>query len=216
MPLDHPATATCTVEAAFPLSGDALPADHGAALFDALCRQAELGGWLAATDAVAIAPVRGRADGRGGLILTDESELLMRLAAADLPRVLRLVGDSLAVKGHALELGQPQIRLPSPTATLTASLVVLRDAADAMRERDTVRSSSTPNAFAAAIRESLSALEINGDPVIGAGGHLQLPDHSVPGFAVHLHGLTPEDSLHLQEAGLGDHRKLGCGVFLPA
>ena len=216
MPLDHPATATCTVEAAFPLSGDALPADHGAALFDALCRQTELGGWLSATDAVAIAPVRGGADGTGGLILNDESELLMRLAAADLPRVLRIVGDSLAVKGHALELGQPQIRLPSPAAVLTASLVVLPDAADAPRERDALRNGSTPSVFTAAIRDSLVALEINGDPVIGAGGHLQLPDHSVPGFAVHLHGLTPEDSLHLQEAGLGDHRKLGCGVFLPA
>ena len=212
MPLDHPATATCTVEAAFPLSGDALPA----ALFDALCRQTELGGWLSATDAVAIAPVRGGADGTGGLILNDESELLMRLAAADLPRVLRIVGDSLAVKGHALELGQPQIRLPSPAAVLTASLVVLPDAADAPRERDALRNGSTPSVFTAAIRDSLAALEINGDPVIGAGGHLQLPRHSVPGFAVHLHGLTPEDSLHLQEAGLGDHRKLGCGVFLPA
>ncbi|MBK1630414.1 type I-MYXAN CRISPR-associated protein Cas6/Cmx6 [Thiohalocapsa halophila] len=216
MPLDHPATATCTVEAAFPLSGDALPADHGVALFDALCRQTELGGWLSATDAVAIAPVRGGADGTGGLILNDESELLMRLAAADLPRVLRIVGDSLAVKGHALELGQPQIRLPSPAAVLTASLVVLPDAADAPRERDAPGDGSTPSVFTAAIRDSLAALEINGDPVIGAGGHLQLPDHSVPGFAVHLHGLSPEDSLHLQEAGLGDHRKLGCGVFLPA
>lgn len=215
MPLDHTATPTCTVEAAFPLSGDALPADHGAALFDALCRQTELGGWLSATDAVAIAPVRGRADGSGGLTLTDESELLMRLAAADLPWVLRLIGGSLGVKGHALELGQPQIRLPSPTATLSASLVVLRDADDAPHERDAVHARPAPNAFAAAIRESLAALEINGEPVIGTGGHLQLPDHSMPGFAVQLHGLAPEDSLHLQEAGLGDHRKLGCGVFLP-
>jgi hypothetical protein len=60
-----------------------------------------------------------------------------------------------------------------------------------------------------------AAPEISGEPVIGAGGHLQLPDQSLPGFAVQLHGLTPEDSLHLQDAGLGDHRKLGCGVFLP-
>lgn len=216
MPLDHPAAATCTVEAAFPLSGDALPADHGAALFDALCHQTELGGWLAATDTVAIAPVRGRVDGNGGLILTDESELLMRLAAADLPRVLRLVGGSLAAKGHALEVGQPQIRLPRATETLIAGLVVFDNVEDTLRERDAVRTRSTPSAFAAAIRESLAALEISGEAVIGASGHLQVPDRGLPGFAVQLHGLSPEDSLHLQEAGLGDHRKLGCGLFLPA
>jgi hypothetical protein len=37
----------------------------------------------------------------------------------------------------------------------------------------------------------------------------------VRGFSLLLHGLTPAQSLAVQESGLGEGRKLGCGIFVP-
>ena len=34
-------------------------------------------------------------------------------------------------------------------------------------------------------------------------------------FSMMLHGLGPEQSLRLQQRGLGPHRLLGCGLFVP-
>ncbi|WP_295543996.1 type I-MYXAN CRISPR-associated protein Cas6/Cmx6 [uncultured Thiohalocapsa sp.] len=215
MPLDDLSDAYCTLEAAFPLRGDPLPADHGAALFDALCHHAPLRVWLAATDAVAIAPIRGRADGHGGLILTDESQLLMRLATEDLPRALRLAGGSVNIQGRLLDIGEPRIQLPRPATTLSARLVVFDGGNTRTGASAAALAESLRTAFAEVVNHALAMLEISGKLVIGAAGQLQMLDRSVPGFSVQIHGLTPEDSLHLQEAGLGDHRKLGCGVFLP-
>jgi len=35
------------------------------------------------------------------------------------------------------------------------------------------------------------------------------------GYAVRVSGLSDEDSLKLQERGLGGKRRMGCGVFVP-
>ena len=34
-------------------------------------------------------------------------------------------------------------------------------------------------------------------------------------FSMMLHALVPEQSLRLQQHGLGPHRLLGCGLFVP-
>ena len=41
------------------------------------------------------------------------------------------------------------------------------------------------------------------------------PAGVVTTFSLMLHGLTASDSLRLQELGLGRHRLLGCGIFVP-
>jgi len=35
------------------------------------------------------------------------------------------------------------------------------------------------------------------------------------GYSLMLDGLSAADSLRLQETGIGRHRRLGCGVFVP-
>ena len=37
----------------------------------------------------------------------------------------------------------------------------------------------------------------------------------VHGFALMLHGLKRAESVAIQESGLGLHRLLGCGIFIP-
>jgi hypothetical protein len=44
-----------------------------------------------------------------------------------------------------------------------------------------------------------------------------IDDDGVPvtGYSLMLDGLSPADSLRVLEAGLGRHRRLGCGLFVP-
>jgi CRISPR-associated protein Cas6 len=222
MPLDQTHSVHCTVEAAFPVRGSHLPSHHGAALYAALCEQTDCGAWLAAAVHIAIAPITGRPHDHGLLALTPESRLLMRLAPAELPQVLRLAGRRLVLAAddarHLLDIGEPRVRLPQPAAELRAGLVVFDDpAAPASADAGAhLGATDAANRFAVAVRHALAALEIAAEPVPGPADSLALPGRAVPGFGMHVAGLTAEDSIHLQEAGLGDHHKLGCGVFVPA
>jgi Cas6 Crispr len=44
---------------------------------------------------------------------------------------------------------------------------------------------------------------------------VRIKDKTVVGYGVRVAGLNVEESLRLQEHGLGGRRKLGCGVFVP-
>jgi hypothetical protein len=67
----------------------------------------------------------------------------------------------------------------------------------------------------AEIARELFSLEIQGELALGPRRALRILDQTLMGFAVSVHGLSGEDSVHLQEAGLGAWRKLGAGVFTP-
>jgi len=44
---------------------------------------------------------------------------------------------------------------------------------------------------------------------------VRIHDREVVGFALRVQDLTAEESLHLQEHGLGGRRLFGCGIFVP-
>ncbi|MCG6943678.1 MAG: type I-MYXAN CRISPR-associated protein Cas6/Cmx6 [Thiohalocapsa sp.] len=218
MPLDQTHSPCRTIEAAFLLHGAHLPANHRAALYAALCELPDLGTWLADADEIAIAPIAGRAQPNGLLALTTESRLLLRLPADELPRVLGLAGHPLMVGAHGLDIGQPLIQLTRPATTLHSNLVVFDDCSKPETAASAPAASAAAEAADAFITEvdrQLAALEIAAEPILGGAGNLHLPQRALSGFALTITGLAPDDSIHLQEAGLGDHRKLGCGVFLP-
>jgi len=62
-----------------------------------------------------------------------------------------------------------------------------------------------------------------GIPLVRAGKHagkprrhvLRIKGQQVVGFSVQLTGLTAEESVTVQEHGLGGRRKMGCGFFVP-
>ncbi|MFI4931427.1 MAG: type I-MYXAN CRISPR-associated protein Cas6/Cmx6, partial [Burkholderiales bacterium] len=41
------------------------------------------------------------------------------------------------------------------------------------------------------------------------------PGRVITGFSLMLHGLSAADSLRVQRAGVGPHRMLGGGIFVP-
>jgi len=127
MPQGDTQTPSHTIEVDFPVHGDAIPLDHGYALYAALSRLASVGPWLHGTDAVAIHPIRGNYAGKGLLKLSAKSRLRLRLPAACLPQILILAGKRVEIDGHPVRIGVPQTTLLRPTTALYAHMVTTRN-----------------------------------------------------------------------------------------
>ena len=67
----------------------------------------------------------------------------------------------------------------------------------------------------ARVGRELDRLGIAAARVCGKHQRLQLQDGLLDTFSLLLHELTLQDALQLQQQGLGEHRLLGCGVFVP-
>ncbi|SDW74956.1 type I-MYXAN CRISPR-associated protein Cas6/Cmx6 [Thiocapsa roseopersicina] len=190
------------IEAAFAIRGDSIPVDHGYALYAALSRQPIAGPWLHEAGDVAIHSIRGLFVGNSLLKLGDKSRLRLRLPAAALPQILPLAGKVLDIDGHQLRIGIPQTTLLHPAAALYAHAVTTRNGQDEDR-------------FDAEIRHQLDGLRIRGKATRGKRRVLRIRDKIVVAHSMLVTELTAQESIDLQEAGLGGRRKMGCGVFNP-
>ena len=188
-----------SIDLAFRLTGSAVPVDHGYALYAALSRI--LPEIHAAKD-IGVQPIRGVYSGNGTLHLTDFSRLILRLPDEQIQAYLKLAGKRLAVDEHPLSVGVPEVRTLRPVARLRARLVTIKGF---LKEEE----------FLAAAKRQLEQLGIKGQAYLGARRTFRVRDKQVVGFEVAVTGLTVEDSVRLQENGLGGRRKMGCGVFVP-
>jgi len=188
------------------LHGRALPIDHGFALFGALMRVLP---WLHGNHCpVQIAPIRGRRDGRS-LLLTGQSDLVIRAPAELLPQLLVLSRQRLEVASSVLHLDDARVESLRPAYRLHSRIVVIKAAGSA---RDEVESF-----WPALARQLVTVLGHDGAHVdLGERRVMRCHRYTVAGWPVTVSGLGEHDSIRLQSAGLGAKRHMGCGVLLPA
>jgi hypothetical protein len=67
--------------------------------------------------------------------------------------------------------------------------------------------------FVDAVAAELKVLDVAGRAICGR--HQVTEAGAIQGFSLMLDGLNPTHALCLLEAGLGPHRRLGCGLFVP-
>jgi CRISPR-associated protein Cas6 len=140
--------------------------------------------------------------GNGALHLTDSSRLILRMPDEQIRTYLKLAGKKLDIGEHALRVGVPEVRTLRPVANLRARLV-------------TIKGFLEEASFLEVAKRQLHSLEVNGDLQIGERRTFRVKDKQVVGFEVAVIELTAEESLTLQERGLGGRRRMGCGVFVP-
>jgi CRISPR-associated protein Cas6 len=209
------------VDLIFPANGSAVPRDHGYALYGAVSRIVP--GVHQSKD-VGIFPIRGTPAGDGTLLLTERSAVRFRLPAGRLPELLPLAGKALELDGHRLRLGVPHVAALVPAPALASSLVLIKLADKGDPAAGGI---VTPDAFLASARRKLLAMEIQAEPglqKLRTGPRadqarrriIRVKDQTHVGFAMIVQGLTAEESIRLQEEGLGGRRLMGCGLFLPA
>lgn len=186
------------VEAVCPLEGKALPRDNAQALKHALVANLP---WLEEDAGAGIHPLKLVSGPESLAMLSQRTRLILRVHANRLDELNALAGVQLDVAGHALLLGRVHLRALQPLATLYAYRVAAE--------------SDDETHFMSAMEAELTALAITGERVCGKRQSLRRDGQEMTIFSMMLHGLVPEQSLRLQQHGLGPHRLLGCGLFVP-
>lgn len=187
-----------TVDLIFPLSGRFLPRDHAQALKDALCRAWP---WLEAEPLAGVQGIKLVPGLEPQAMLSGRAKLLLRLSRERANELINANAIDLEVAGQALRLDVPHVRELVAHTTLYAFHVAASGADEV--------------AFMASVTQALSGLGVGGERVCGKRQQLTLASGVVTTFSLMLHGLAPEPSLHLQQHGIGPHRLLGCGIFIP-
>ena len=208
------------VDIRFRLLGSEIPADHGYLLFAAV---SELVPAFHHDEEIGIHPISGRLIGNRQLAFTERSLLTIRIDSERVSQTLGLTGKALRIGPAVVQVGVPHVLALEPSPRLYSRLVVIKGFLE-------------PDAFLEAAGRQLQALEIRGEVSLvpqlqiaaanqgRTGGSrspyvrrtLRIRDKEVVGFAVRAEGLTAEESVRLQEQGLGGRRRFGCGVFVPA
>ncbi|MCF8211834.1 MAG: type I-MYXAN CRISPR-associated protein Cas6/Cmx6 [Rhodoferax sp.] len=197
--MNKPAQVAATmVDAVFPVTGTTLERSHAHALRAAVLAHLP---WLEHEAGAGIHPLKLVTGNESVALLSRRVKLLLRVPATRFSDLTALVDTELSVRGHAVRLGEPLRRELLPHATLYAYRVAAEDADEL--------------AFMAHMTKWLDAAGIAGERVCG-----KLQRHEESGQVLHtfsamLHGLPADQSLRLQEQGLGPHRLLGCGIFVP-
>ena len=210
------------IELSFRLRGTPLPYDHGYPMYRAV---AGIVPWVGEPEQIdlAIVPIQGSPHG-GFLHLTSASRLAFRLNADDVEKLAPLADQSLVVDAAVLRVGRPTEYRLRPVPGLASPFVV----AENSRHSDEVLEW---------LKAEFLTLDIRAVPTLrrkhGHAGaspaeqgrrsfdcpyarhHRQIGDNSVVGWEVQVFGLAAEESVRLQEHGIGPGRRHGCGVFMP-
>ena len=214
-----------TLDILFCVTGTEVPIDHGYALFSALSRILETkeDRWMHGNPHIGLHTIRGVHLGNGRRLIDRKSRLGLRLHSDLLPRALKLAGKSLDLDGCKLRVGVSDTRALIPAAKLHCRVVTTKNGDD-------------PARFDAEISRQLATLDIRGrvfrvpqstrpsvDRPAGAPRASRDPsrrifrvkEKQIVGYSVLATELTAEESIRLQERGLGGRRRMGCGVFVP-
>ncbi|HET7524324.1 MAG TPA: type I-MYXAN CRISPR-associated protein Cas6/Cmx6 [Burkholderiaceae bacterium] len=189
------------VDVTFALTGDALPRDHGQLLAQALARRLP---WLDDDAAVGVHRVKLVPGVCDPALLSQRSRLVLRVQRGRASEVTTLAGTMLDVGRHRVHLRAASVRELLSHGTLYAPMVI----ASIDTEGDELQ-------FLASVESELAALGVRARTICGRRGALRHRDAQLDGFSLMLDGLSASDSLRVQQQGIGVHRRLGCGLFVP-
>lgn len=187
------------VDICFQAMGQSLPVDHGYALYSAISRIVPR---FHTAEDVGLRLIRGRYIEQGLLDISPRTELVLRLPLTRVADYLALAGKTLQVGDHAVSIGIPRTRTLVPAATLYAHLVTTRNGHDEER-------------FRTEIARQATTAGINAEFTLDTRRTFSIHGRQIVGYSLLASGLTTEESIRLQECGLGGRRKMGCGFFEP-
>jgi CRISPR-associated protein Cas6 len=192
----------------FKLTGDCLPVDHAQALANAICEnlQAEL------HTQIGIHQIRVAESGNGWLRPSDpgaplhlsrRTRLALRVRQADYQAIAELSGSELNIGEQRLEIGECRVRKLSTISTLLSHGIAC--------ERD-----QPEGEFLANMASELQQLDISVVKMIcGGANSIRTNSGSVFTRALMVAELSPQQSVALQQNGIGALRTIGCGLFIP-
>jgi CRISPR-associated protein Cas6 len=189
------------IDLQFDLSGTTIPADNAQMLADALLR---LLPWISEDSGAGIQHLKGAETNSGDatLNINRRTKLFIRVPKARVDDMQQLIGQTLDLAGHALEIGSFKTREFSPFANIYAHFVDTGSATEEQFVQDVMR-------------ELDGHFQLRCGFICGRRQTLQSTSGPLHGYSLMLHDVPPHKSLQLQDEGMGRNRLLGCGIFIP-
>jgi CRISPR-associated protein Cas6 len=197
------------IDVLFKVQGKEIPADHAYHLYSSLSKIVPD---IHGDESIGIHNINGTYEGERKLKITDKSTLKLRLNSDSLVKVLPIGGKKVKIDGSEIYIGAPSSRALMPAPKLYSRLVIIKGFME-------------PKLFLGAVKRQLEKMVIKGKPYLveinGDKGMeyvrrtIKVHDMEIVGFAVRVEELTAEESITLQENGLGGRRHFGCGIFVP-
>lgn len=189
------------IDLQFDLVGTTIPAENAQVLADALLG---LLPWLGEDLGTGIHPLKGAETNTGdaSLNINRRTKLFMRVPKARVDAMQQIVGQTLDLNGHALQIGRFKTREFSPFANIYAHFVDTGSATEEQFVQDVMR-------------ELDGRFQLRCGFICGKQQSLQSASGKLYGYSLMLHDVPPHKSLQLQDEGMGRNRLLGCGIFIP-
>ena len=186
-----------------------LPVDHAWALSQAVRTVLP---WLEEEPSAGVHPIHVADSGNGWmrpenagdlLCLSRRTKLVLRVPRQRIDAAQALVGRQLDVAGHALRVDKASLRPLSAITTIFSRYVVSADGLD-------------ENAFLQAAMREMTVFGVHPKKMLcGIEKVIATPDQSVHTRSLMVAELSQQESVILQQHGLGPLRHLGCGLFIP-
>jgi len=189
------------IDLQFDLVGTTIPADSALLLSEALIAQLP---WLGDDDRIGIQHLKGAETNTGdtSLHINRRSKLFLRAPKSRVDDLQQLVGKTLDLAGHALQIGNFKTRAFSPFGNIYAHFVDTGSASEEQFVQDVMR-------------ELDGRFKIRCGFICGKQQTLKSASGPLFGYSLMLHDVPPHKSLQLQDEGMGRNRLLGCGIFIP-
>lgn len=198
------------VDLSFRTDCRALPVDHAYALSEQICR---LLPWIPDEALAAVHPIHVAASGNGWnrpqespealLQISKRTRFYLRVPQHRISDAMQIQGKTINVGSHSVELGQAQIKKLVATTTIFS-----RSISDDQSLDET--------AFTQWILAQLAEYGINVKKLLcGLSHSLKTSTGTIKARSVLLADLELAEAIKLQQTGLGQHRQIGCGIFLP-
>jgi len=199
------------VDVLFSIECKRIPVDHAYSLSDAI--KAALP-WIADTPGLGIHTIHVAGSQNGWerpehsqdrhLVVSRRTKLTIRVPKERMDSLREeLKGKTLDVAGCPLTVSEGKVRPLSKETTLFARYIATLPADD--EEAFLANAATALNKLGIRIRKAL------------CGKHtlLSTPRGNIHTRSLMLADLSPEESIRLQQVGLGPYRDMGCGIFIP-
>jgi CRISPR-associated protein Cas6 len=198
------------VDLVYKINCKCLPLEHAKALSMAIHKALP---WIADEEKAGIHLIHGAESGNGWmrpedpanelLYLSRRTRMTLRLPKERLQDASELSGQKLNIEDHELEVGDSTVKTLSTQSTLFSRYVVSMD-------------TESEDDFLARVYAELQQMDIKVSKLLCGKTHI-LQGHYGDIFtrSVMLAELKPEESVRVQQRGIGEGRKMGCGLFIP-
>jgi len=198
------------VDLVFGIECKSLPVDHMLALSESILKILP---WLQEEPMAGIHSIHVAASGNGWIRPEDPDALLhlSRRTRMELRVPQHRIDDTRQLEGKTLVVGENRVKVKNATVRPMSTLTTLfcRHLAT---EDNIVDEEQVLNGVAA----QMNALGIKPRKMMCGTEHvIRAPEGAIRARSLMLADLEVEDSLILQKQGLGPHRVMGCGLFIP-